>query len=110
MLKGLSNLGNVAKMLKRAQKVQEQVAEFQERLKDQVVEGRAGGGLVVAKVNGNQELVDIQIQREVVNPDELEMLQSLVLAAVRQATRKSREMVEDGLKSITGGMQLPGMP
>jgi DNA-binding YbaB/EbfC family protein len=91
------------KMLKQAQKMQAQMAKMQEELAAEVVEGSAGGGMVTAKVTG------ISISPEVVDPQDVEMLEDLVLAAIGEAMRKSRELSEQRMAQITGGMSLPGL-
>jgi hypothetical protein len=95
--------------MKQAQQMQAKLARVQEELKTREVEATAGGGMVTARVNGAQEILEIRIEREIVNPDETEMLQDLVKAAVNEALRKSREMVAEEMAKITGGMGIPGL-
>jgi hypothetical protein len=101
--------GPLKNLMKQAQQMQAKLARVQEEMKAREVEATAGGGMVAARVNGAQELLEIRIEREIVNPDEVEMLQDLVKAAVNEAMRKSREMVAEEMGKITGGMGIPGL-
>ncbi|MGI6512819.1 MAG: YbaB/EbfC family nucleoid-associated protein [Syntrophomonadaceae bacterium] len=101
--------GNMGKMLKQAQKIQQEMAKLQEELKERTVEASAGGGVVEVTVSGKQELLAIKIKPEVVDPEDIEMLQDLVLAAVNEGLRKSQEMVADEMAKITGGLNIPGL-
>ncbi len=101
--------GNMSKMLKQAQKIQQEMAKLQEELKEKTVEASAGGGVVEVTVNGKQELLAIKIKPEVVDPDDIEMLQDLILAAVNEGLRKSQEMVAEEMRKITGGLNIPGL-
>jgi hypothetical protein len=100
---------NIRKILKEAQKMQEKMAKIQEELASKEVEATSGGGMVKVQMNGAQELVSIKIDKEVVNPDDIEMLETLIQAAVNEATRKSREMMQEELSRITGGLNIPGL-
>ncbi len=97
------------KMLKQVQKMQAQMMLAQEELGKEVVEGAAGGGMVTAKANGHGEVVGISISKEVVDPEDVEMLEDLVLSAVKEALRQSRELSEKRMGSLTGGMNIPGL-
>lgn len=101
--------GNMGKMLKQAQKIQQEMARLQEELKEKTVEASAGGGVGEVTVNGQQELLAIKIKPEVVDPEDVEMLQDLILAAVNEGLRKSREMVANEMSKITGGLNIPGL-
>ncbi len=103
MMKGMGGL------LKQAQKFQEDLARVREELAGKTVEGTAGGGMVTATVNGRMDLVALRIDKEVVDPDDIDMLQDLAVAAVNEAVRKSREMAAGELKKLTGGLPVPGM-
>ena len=103
------DLGNMANILKQAQQMQEKVRQVQDELKSKVVEGSAGGGMVRASVNGQQQLVSLKIEKEVVHPEEVQMLEDLVLAAVSQGLDKSRDLAKDEFMKITGGLNLPGL-
>ncbi|MCE5201162.1 MAG: YbaB/EbfC family nucleoid-associated protein [Synergistaceae bacterium] len=101
---------NMDKILKQAQKMQAQMALAQEELGKNIVEGTAGGGMVKAKVNGHGEVLSISISPEVVRPDDVEMLEDLVLSAVKDAIGKSKEMADKAMSSVTGGMGgFPGL-
>jgi hypothetical protein len=102
--------GNMGDMMKHARKLQEDLARLQSDLKDRVVEGSAGGGVVTAMANGRQELVALKLDKQVIDPGEADMLQDLVLAACNVALAKSRQMVETEMGKLTGGLKLPGMP
>ena len=95
--------------MKQAQKLQEKMAKVQEELASKTVEATAGGGMVTAVVNGKSELVSIRIEKDVVNPDDVEMLQDLIVAAVSEGVRKAQEMASAEMARVTGGMKLPGM-
>ncbi len=101
--------GPLKNLMKQAQQMQAKLARVQEELKAREVEATSGGGMVTARVNGGQEVLAIRIEREIVNPDETEMLQDLVKAAVNEALRKSREMMAEEMGKITGGMGIPGL-
>ncbi len=99
--------GNMQKAMKQMQKMQSDMAKMQEELKDRLVEGSAGGGVVKAVVNGHKEVKEINIQPEAIDPDDVDMLQDLVVAAVNEALRNAEKMMEEEMKKITGGMKLP---
>ncbi|NIS60213.1 MAG: YbaB/EbfC family nucleoid-associated protein [Proteobacteria bacterium] len=103
MTKGLGG------MLKQAQKIQAQLAKMQEEMAEKTVEASSGGGMVSVVVNGKQEVISVKIEREVVNPDDIDMLQDLILAAVNEGIRKSQEMVSEEMKRLTGGLSIPGL-
>lgn len=102
-------MGNMNKMMKQVQKMQAQMAQLQEELANKVVEASAGGGMVQVKVNGKQEVLEIKIQPEAVDPEDVEMLEDMVLAAVNEALRNAQEMVASEMSKITGGMNIPGL-
>ncbi len=97
------------KLMKQAQKMQEQMMRVQEELAGKTVEATAGGGMVTAVVNGKHELVTLKIEKEVVDPEDIEMLQDLVVAAVNEGVRRSQEMAAEEMSKITGGISIPGM-
>ena len=103
------NFGNMGQMMKQAQKLQEDMQKLQDDLGGRTVEGTAGGGMVKAVVTGKQELVSIEIEKDVVDPEDIEMLEDLVTAAVNEALRKSREMVTEQMSKLTGGINIPGL-
>ena len=101
--------GNMGKYGKQFQDMQKQIEKVQADLKERVVEGTSGGGMVKAKVNGQQEVVDVKIEKEVINPDDKSMLEDLILAAVNEAVKKSKKLQETEMARITGMMMPPGM-
>jgi nucleoid-associated protein EbfC len=101
--------GDMNKMMKQVQKMQADMAKMQEELKDKTVEATAGGGVIKVVANGQHEVIQITISPEVVDPEEVEMLEDLVTAAVNEALRKAQEMVSEEMAKITGGMKLPGI-
>ena len=98
------------KMLKQVQKMQAQMVQAQEALADETVEGTSGGGMVTVKANGQGDVVSISISKDVVDPDDVEMLEDLVLSAVKESIRLSLELAEKRLGSLAGGMGISGMP
>jgi len=100
---------NLNKMMKQAQKMQAQMMRAQEELKSKEVEGSAGGGMVKITMNGSQELVGITINPEAVDPDDVEMLEDLIMAAFKNAQEKVSEMSESAFSGITGGLNIPGL-
>jgi hypothetical protein len=97
-------------MMKQAQKMQAKMAKMQSELEEKTVEASAGGGVVKVVVNGKQEVVDLKIDPDAVDPEDVEMLEDLVLAAVNQGMHEVQEMVNKEMGKVTGGMNLPGMP
>jgi DNA-binding YbaB/EbfC family protein len=89
--------------------MQQEMAKIQEESKKKTVEASAGGGMVTVTVNGAMEVVSIKIEREVVNPDDIEMLQDLIVAALNEAIRRTQQMVNEDMGKVTGGLNLPGM-
>ncbi|MGQ9512860.1 YbaB/EbfC family nucleoid-associated protein [Thermodesulfitimonas sp.] len=100
---------DVNKMMKQVQKLQSQIAKLQEELSTKTTAATAGGGAVRAVVNGRQELVALEIRPEAVDPDDVEMLQDIIIAAVNEALRESREMVAREMGKLTGGLGMPGL-
>jgi len=96
-------------IMKQAQKLQAEMAKVQEEAKTKTVEASAGGGMVTAVANGAGEIVSIKIDREVVNPDDVEMLEDLIVAASNEALRRAQDMVQSEMARLTGGLKLPGM-
>jgi nucleoid-associated protein EbfC len=101
--------GNMGGMMKQVQKMQKDMAKLQGELEEKEVEVTAGGGAVKVVANGKKELVAIEIDKDVVDPDDVEMLQDLVLAATNEALRKAEKMVSDEMQKITGGLNVPGL-
>lgn len=104
-MKGFGNL------VKEAQKLQAQLETLKEEVGKRKVEASAGGGMVVVEANGNQEIVSVKIDRDAITPDDPQMLEDLVLAAVNEALRKAREMVAGEMSKIAGGIggKIPGL-
>nr|WP_188803464.1 YbaB/EbfC family nucleoid-associated protein [Sporolactobacillus putidus] len=100
--------GNMNNMMRQVQKMQKQMAEEQEKLKDEMVEGTAGGEAVKVKANGHKQVVDVTINPEVVDPEDVEMLEDLILAAVNDALVKADELASQRLGKFTKGLNLPG--
>jgi DNA-binding YbaB/EbfC family protein len=102
----MKNMGN---MMKQVQKMQKQMEKAQEELKDKTVQGTAGGGMVTITANGHKQIIDIEIKPEAVDPDDVEMLQDLVLAAMNDALKQVDELVSKDMGKFTGGMNIPGL-
>ena len=102
-------MNNMQGMLKKVQKMQADMAKLQEDLKTRTVEATAGGGVVTVVANGSKELVSVTVKPEAVDPDDVEMLEDLVLSAVNEALRSAEEMMSSGMSKVTSGLNLPGM-
>ena len=102
----MQNFGNI---MKQAKKLQERMTQLQDELALKTVEASAGGGMVSVLVNGRHELVSLKIEKEVVNPEDLDMLQDLIIAAVNEGVRKAQEMATAEMAKITGGLSIPGL-
>ena len=101
--------GGLGDMMKQFQKMQARMEEIQAELEKTEIEGTAGGGMVRVMANGKQDILSITIDKEVVNPDDVEMLQDLIVAAVNQARQKAAELANEKMSELTGGLNLPGM-
>jgi hypothetical protein len=99
-------MGNI---MKQAQQMQQKMGRLQQELEVREVEASAGGGMVTAIVNGKQQLVSLKIEKSVVDPEDVDMLQDLVVAAVNEAIKKSQEMMQEEMGKITGGFNIPGL-
>ena len=108
-LKSQNGGSNAKNILKKAQEIQAKMLLIQEGLKDKEVEASVGGGAVTAKVNGQKELVEIKLAKDAVNPDDVEMLQDLIVSAVREAMRQAEELAESEMAKVTGGLEIPGL-
>ncbi len=102
----MHNIGNI---MKQAKKMQEKMGRMQQELETKTVEAQAGGGMVRVIVNGKFEIISLKIEKDVVNPDDIEMLQDLIVAAVNEGVRKSQEMASSEMAKITGGLNIPGL-
>ncbi len=100
---------NMSSMMKQAQKLQKKMLKTQEELAKKTVEASAGGGMVKVIANGGQKIESIVLEKEVVDPEDIEMLQDLVMAAVNDALKKSQDMVSAEMGKLTGGLNIPGM-
>jgi hypothetical protein len=100
------NIGNI---MKQAKKMQEKIGRLQQELETKTVEAQSGGGMVRVLVNGKFEIVSLKIEKDVVNPEDIEMLQDLIAAAVNEGVRKSQQMAASEMSKITGGLSIPGM-
>jgi len=100
------NFGNI---MKQAKKMQERIAGIQAELESKTVEATAGGGMVTVVVNGKFEILSLKIDKEVVNPEDVDMLQDLITAAVNEGIRKAQEMATAEMSKITGGFNIPGL-
>jgi hypothetical protein len=99
--------GNMNNMMRQMQKMQKQMAKAQEALKEEKVEGTAGGGMVTVVANGHKEILDVKIEEEAVDPDDVEMLQDTILAAINEALKKADELANERMGKFTKGMNLP---
>ena len=99
----------MANLQRMAQQMQQEMLRVQAELETTIVDGSAGGGVVKAQVTGKQELVSVAIDPSAVDPADVEMLQDLVVAAVNDALRASRDLAEQKMAAVTGGLRLPGM-
>jgi DNA-binding YbaB/EbfC family protein len=102
-------MNNMNQMMKQVKKMQEQMMKAQEELATKTVEGTAGGGVVTVTVNGSKQLVNVAIKPEAVDPEDVEMLQDLVLTAVNDALAKVDEIANKDMGKFTGGMKIPGL-
>ena len=100
---------NMNAMMKQAQKLQKKMLKTQEELATKTVEASAGGGMVKVIANGSQKIESIVLEKEVVDPEDLEMLQDLILAAVNDALKKSQDMISSEMGKLTGGLNIPGL-
>ena len=96
--------GNMNNLMKQAQKMQRQMEEAQKQLEEQVVEATAGGGAVTVQVSGKKEVLSVKLSEEVVDPDDVEMLEDLIVAATNEALRKVDELSQNSLSKLTGGL------
>jgi len=102
-MKGMSDL------VRQAQVMQKKMAKMQEEMAERTVDASSGGGMVTVQVNGSQEVLSVKIEPAAVDPDDVEMLQDLILAAINEGLKKSRDMVQAEMSQLTGGINIPGM-
>ncbi len=105
----MKNFGNMSGMMKQAQQLQKKMVKMQEELATKTVEATAGGGMVKVIANGAQKIESISLEKEVVDPEDIEMLQDLILAAVNDALARSQDMVSSEMGKLTGGFNIPGL-
>ncbi len=96
-------------MMGQLQKLQEEMAKTQEKLGEETVEVTVGGGMITAVMNGHQKLMSIKIAKEAVDPEDVEMLQDLIVAAINEAIERSQGMAADRMSALTGGLNIPGL-
>ena len=96
-------------LMKKAQKMQQDLAKAQEELANKIVEGSSGGGMVTVKMNGKNQIISLKIDKEVVDPEDVEMLEDLIIAAINEAQEKITQTSQDELSKLTGGINIPGM-
>ena len=101
--------GNMNQLMKQAQKMQKQMEETTKALEESTYEATAGGGVVKVVVSGKKEVVSVHLEEEVVDPDDVEMLEDLVLSAVNEALKKADEETSNKMGKLTGGLNIPGM-
>jgi DNA-binding YbaB/EbfC family protein len=102
-------MNNMNQMMKQAKKMQEQMMKAQEELANKTVEGTAGGGVITVTMNGHKKMLNIVIKPEAVDPEDVEMLQDLILTAVQDAMNKADDLANQDMGKLTGGMKLPGL-
>ena len=102
-------MGNMQQLAMKAQKLQQQMTEKQAELEERTYEASAGGGMVTATVNGKKQLTAITIKPEAVDPDDVEMLQDMILAAINEAVKQADETTEAEMGKLTGGLGIPGL-
>ena len=109
ILKGAYMAKGLGDLMKQMQKMQASVEKMQEELASKTVEGSSGGGMVKVVANGKQEIIEIKIDPEVVDPKDVQMLEELILAAVNQARENAEKLQMEGLSGLTGGLPIPGL-
>ncbi len=110
LIKGAYMAKGMGELMKQMQAMQARMEQMQEELAEKKIEASSGGGMVKVVANGKQEILEIKIDPEVVNPGDVEMLEELILAAVNQAKEKASELQMEGLSGLTGGLKIPGLP
>ncbi len=101
--------GNMNNMMKQIEKLQKEMADMQENLKNEEISATSGGGAVTATVNGNKEVISIKLDKEAVDPEDVEMLEDLIVAAVNEALRNAENKVNSKMSKLTGGLNIPGL-
>lgn len=106
---GFPGGGNMNNMIRQAQKMQQEMEKAQEEIEQNEIETSSGGGMVTVKINGKKQLTEVTIKPEAVDPDDVEMLQDLVMVAVNDAIKKVDEIAAEKMSRLTGGMNIPGL-
>lgn len=101
--------GGMGNIMKQAQQMQQKMLKMQEEMAERTVEASVGGGMVTVVANGRSEIISVKIEPQAVDPDDIEMLEDLVLAGVNEALRKAQEMMANEMAKLTGGMKIPGL-
>jgi DNA-binding YbaB/EbfC family protein len=101
--------GGMGNLMKQAQQMQQKMLKMQEELAQKTLEASVGGGMVTVTVNGKNEVLRVKIEPQVVDPDDVEMLEDLIVAGVNEALRKAQEMIAEEMSKLTGGMKIPGL-
>lgn len=107
--KGLGGLGDMGNMMKNALELKSNMEKLKESLANEQIEASSGGGMVTVVMNGKMEVLSVKIDPDVINPDDSEMLETLVAAALNEASRKAQEMVKEKMSELTGGLDIPGI-
>lgn len=106
---GMGGMGNMNNMIKQAQRMQEEMLKAQEALNEQEFEASVGGGAVSVKANGKKEIIELKLSPDAVDPDDVEMLEDMIITAVNEVLRKADDAAASNLKNLTGGMNIPGL-
>jgi len=106
----MKGVPNISQLMKQAQQFQSKMATLQEELGDKTLESSSGGGMVTVVANGRQEIISIHIDKEVVDPDDVDMLEDLIMAAINDALSRAKTMVNEEMGKLTQGMNIPGIP
>ena len=101
--------GGMGNLMKQAQQMQQKMLKLQEEIGKRTLEASVGGGMVTVTVNGKSEVLRIKIEPQVVDPNDVEMLEDLIVAGVNEALRKAQEMVSEEMSKLTGGLKIPGL-
>ena len=101
--------GGMGNIMKQAQQMQQKMLKMQEEMAERTVEASVGGGMVTVVANGRSEIISVKIEPQAVDPNDIEMLEDLVLAGVNEALRKAQEMMANEMTKLTGGMKIPGL-
>lgn len=109
MLRGLGDLGKMGGMLKQAMEIKQRIEELKEELANERVSASSGGGMVQVELNGKMQVIGLKIEPEVINPEEPEVLEALVQAAINEGVTRVQEMLKQRMQDVTGGMDIPGI-